>query len=438
MEINLEKQHSTQGVIKISLKRADFQPAVDQKIKEYSKTANIKGFRPGKVPQGMIRKMYGNALVVEKINKLVSEKLTEYIKNSEIHFLGEPLPIERNESFEWETQEVFDFEYEVGFAEPFEIKVDKKVKMDRFAIKINDQVTDETIENLQREYGEIENSEVSTEKDTLHGKVTTKSEDFEKEIILDLRDAEKSTLKKLTGLKVGDEIEIDPKKGFKSEFVIKNQLRINDEEWKKLKKLSFKLEVIHHHKLAPLDQDFYDKTFGKDVVKDESEFREKVKEIVIQNYEKEEKEFFNYQVKEKLIESTKINLPDEFLKKWLFQPNDNVTSESLETEYENYSKRLKWSLISGELIKSNDLQVKHEEVVAEAKTLIKNQFTASGVGNNMDHVLDDFANSYLQEENGENYMKLHNQKQEEKIVKYIVDEITVKDKEVDLDEFRKL
>jgi len=438
LEINFDKQQKTQGIIKISVNRTDFQPGVDQKIKEYSKTANIKGFRPGKVPPGMIRKMYGNALIVEEINKLVSEKLNGYLKDSEMQFLGEPLPVEKEETFDWENQEAFEFEYEIGFAEPFELKIDKKLKMDKHSIKIDDQVIDETIENLQRQFGEVENPEVSSEKDTLYGKVTAKDKDFDKEISIDLRDAEKSTLKKLTGIKLGDEVEIDPKKGFKNEAVIKNQLRLDEDEYKKLKKLTFKLDAVNHHKLATIDQEFFDKTFGKDSVKDEAAFRDKVKEIVSQNYKGEEQQFFDHQVREKLIENAKIILPDEFLKKWLGKSNKEITPELLDLEYGSYTKELKWSLIRNEIVKNQEIKVEHEDVVAEAKELIKKQLAGSGIGNQMDDQMDAFANNYLQGENGENYMKVFNQVQSTKVLAYINEEITIKEKEVSLDDFRKL
>ena len=233
MEISFDKQQKTQGVIKISVNRADFQPGVDQKIKEYSKTANIKGFRPGKVPTGMIKKMYGNALIVDEINKLVGEKLNSFLRESETQFLGEPLPVKQDVEFDWENQQDFEFEYEIGFAEDFEVKVDKKVKMEKYSIKVDDKVIDETIENLQRQFGDVENPEIAGEKDTLYGSVKSKDGSIDQEVSIDLRDVEKSSLKKLTGIKLEDEIEIDPKKTFKHENVIKNQLRMNDEDFKK-------------------------------------------------------------------------------------------------------------------------------------------------------------------------------------------------------------
>lgn len=438
MEISFDKKQKTQGVIKISVNKADFQPGVDRKIKEYSKTASIKGFRPGKVPEGMIRKMYGSALIVDEINKLVSDKLNSYLRESEIQFLGEPLPVPVNESIDWENQQNFDFEYAMGFAEPFEVKVDKKVKMDKHIIKVDETVIEETIENLQRQFGEIEHPEVVSERDTLYGILDNKEKSLGNEISIDLRDLEKSALKKFIGARVDQEIELDGIKAFKHEGVLKNQLRMDDEEFKKLKKLKFHIKTINHYQLAPINQELFDKTFGKDSVKDETEFREKVKEIVSKNYEGEAAHFFNHQIREKLIENSKINLPDEFLKKWMKESNEEVTSELIDLEYTSYSKELKWSLIRNQLVKNKEIKVEHEEVVNEAKELIKRQFDGSGIGGQLNSQLDIFASNYLQGENGENYMKVFNQVQTSKVLQFIKDEITVKEKTVSLDEFRKL
>ena len=202
--------------------------------------------------------------------------------------------------------------------------------------------------------------------------------------------------------------------------------------------MTFSLKAVNHHKLASVDQELFDKTFGKDTIKDEAGFRARVQEVVSQNYEGEEKQFFDFQIREKLTENAKINLPDEFLKEWLVKSNDNITPELIDLEYTAYAKELKWSLIRNQLVKAQDLKVEHEDVMNEAKELIKKQFAGSGIGNQMDDQLDTFANNYLQGENGENYMKVFNQVQSNKVLDYIKNEITVKEKEVSLDEFRKL
>ncbi len=437
MEISFDKTDKTQGLIKISVNKTDYQPGLDQKVKEYSKNANIKGFRKGKVPPGMIRKMYGTALIVDEINKLVSDKLNSYLREEGTQFLGEPIPEKSDETYDWENQEQFDFNYQIGFAEPFDLKIDNKFKIDKYTINVDETVIDETIDNLRRQFGEIENPETSSESDTLYGEVTSDSTDLNQEISIDLRDTEKASQKKLVGIGLETEVQLDAKKLFKSEAVLKNQLRLDDEELKKLKKLTFKLKAINHHKLAPLDQEVFDKSFGKDAVKSEEEFRTKVKEAVEKNYVIESDKFFEYQLIEKLCEKAKIELPDEFLKKWLVRTNENLTEDLIDLEYKSYSKELTWSLIRNKVLKDQELKVEHEDVVNEAKQLIKTQFAGSGLPQ-MDDQLDMFANNYLQGENGENYMKVFNQVQSTKVLDYIKGAIAIKEKQVSLDEFRKL
>ena len=436
MEISFDKNQKMQGIIKISVNKTDFQPSVDQKIKEYSKTANIRGFRPGKVPSIMIRKMYGKSLIVEELNKLVSEKLNTYLKEGEAQFLGEPIQIQKEEVFDWDNAENFEFEYEIGFAEPFQIKVDKEVKLDRLLIEIDDQVINGTVENLQRQFGELETPEVASEKDTLHGLV--KYESVNQEISLDLRDAENALVEKVTGSKVGDVLEIDPKKSFKHEAVLKKQLKLDADGFKKLKKLKFEVKEINHYKLAAIDQKLFDKVFGKDAVKDESNFREKVRGLVADGYKTEEDQYLNYQIREKLIENTKITLPEEFLKKCLIRSNKNMTPELVELEFDSYAKELQWSLIKNKLVKDNEIKVEHEDVINRAKALIKKQFAGSGMGDKANDQLDIFANNYLQSENGENYLQIFNQVQNNKTLDFIKGQITIKDKEVTLDEFKKV
>ncbi|RED92619.1 trigger factor [Marinoscillum furvescens] len=440
MEITLDKIDKTEGLIKVKLNEDDYQPGVTQKVKEYSKQANIKGFRPGKVPAGMIRKMYGKSILLEEINRLVSEKLNGFLRESDLQFLGEPMPKEEDfESIDLDNQKDFEFTYNVGFAEEFDLKIDDKLKVDRHAIKIDDKVIDETVENLQRQFGDMATPDVSEDKDTVYGEIKSKDGEINKEISIDLNDTEKAATKKLTGVKVDDEVELDPKKLYKDSHKLHHQLDISHEEFDALKgKLNFTVKGINRQIPAEINQDLFDKTFGEGTVKDEKEFREKVAESVGQSFKAEEEQYFNFQIRDLLIEKAKINLPDEFLKRWLIKTNDQITEEVLKEEYEQYSKELKWSLIRNKIVKDQDFKVENEEVIEEAKNLIRQQFGQAGLIGQMDDKLDMFAQNYLQAENGENYMKVHNQVQNNKVFDYLKETLTVKDKKVTMDEFRKL
>jgi len=440
LDISLNKTNETEGVIKINLNESDYQPHVDKKVKDYSKKANIKGFRPGKVPQSLIKSMYGKSLVVDEINNMVSQILSGFLRESDEQFLGEPMPVkETMESIDWENQKDFTFEYRIGFAKPFELPIDAKIKMNRHTIKIDDGVIDETIENLQRQFGEPEDAEDVQEKDYIYVQVSHKDEEVDKEIKIDAKELEKAALKKFTGARVNDIVSLEPKKVYKSPNLLQHQLGMTEEEYKKIKgKLDFKIQAIQRIKEIPVGQELFDKTFGEGNVTEEADFREKVKTEVSKNYAKEEEQFFNHKLKEQLIEKAKIEIPDDFLKEWLKKTNEEMSDEILEKEYESYADELRWSLIKNKILKDQDLKIEHEEVVEEAKELIRNQLAASGMPDGLGDQLDAFANNYLQGENGDNYMKVHNQVQQKKVLEHIHSQITIKDKEISLDAFRKL
>ena len=440
MEISLDKTDKNEGLIKISLKEADYQPAVDQKVKDYRKKANIKGFRPGKVPESMIRSMYGKSLVVEEINRLVGQKLSSYLKESETNFLGEPLPNrEKSDNIDWETQKDFEFEYNIGFANDFDLKIDRKLKTERYKIKIDDTVLKETVENLQRQFGEPKKAEIIEEKDFVYGSVVSSDESINKELKIDMRELEKGAWKKFRSCKGNDKVSITPKKLYKSPNLLKHQLGLTDEEYKKIKgKLAITVQKIERITEAPVDQTLFDKTFGEGAVDSLDSFNEKVKVAVSKNYASEESQFFNFKLSEQLIEKAKIVLPDNFLKNWLKGVNEEMTDEILEKEYSTYARELRWSLIRNYIVKNKSIEIDNEEVLQEAKTLIRNQFAASGVGEGLEDQLAALAINYLQAENGDNYMKVFGQVQNRKVMDFIESEATIKDKEVSLEAFRKL
>lgn len=440
MEITLDKIDKTTALIKVSLKEDDYQPGVAEKIKDYSKKANLKGFRPGKVPVGLIKQMYGKSIKVEEINKLVSDKLNGYLRESDLQFLGEPMPREEDfETIDFDNQKDFEFTYNVGFAEHFDLKVDDKLKVDKHSIKIDDKVIDETIENLQRQFGETETADESAAGDVVYGPIKSKDGEIDKEINIDLNDTDKSSAKKLTGVKIGDEIELDPKKLYTDSHKLHHQLGISHDEFDALKgKLTFTVQGITRQKLAEVNQELFDKTFGEGSVKDEKEFREKVAESVGQSFKNEEEQYFDYQLREKLVEKANINVPDDFLKNWLLKTNDQITPEILKDEYETYSKELKWSLVRNKIVKEQDFKVENDEVLEEAKNLIRQQFGQAGLIGQIDDKLDMFAQNYLQAENGDNYMKVYNQVQNKKVFTFIKDNVSIKEKKVTMDEFRKL
>ncbi len=435
----VDKIENSEALIKIKLKEDDYQPRVTQKIKDFSKKANIKGFRPGKVPPGIIKQMYGNSFLLEEVNHIVSDELNKVLKENNLQFLGEPLPDDSQNQIDWSNQKEFEFVFNIGYAEEFDLKIDKKVKVDYHKIKIDNKILQETIENVQRQYGEPSNPESVGEGDTIYGPIVSADASINQEVSLDLREFRDSTAKKIIGMKLDDDIELDVNKSFTDKSYFGRVSRLTAEDLKKVKgKIKLTIKGINHVEPAKIDQDLFDKAFGKDAVKSETEFNEKVRETIDKNYSAETDRFFNYKIRETLVEKAGIKLPDEFLKKWLMKTNENMTEELLDTEYEHYVKELKWSLIRNKISKEYEIKVDHQEVVDEAKKLIIQQFGGPAVIEQLGDQLDTFADNYLKAEKGDNYMKVYNEVQNQKVYDYLKGIITSKVKEVSLDDFRKL
>ena len=435
MEIVLDKISNTEALIKISLKQDDYQPKVEEKIKEYSKKANIKGFRPGKVPKTLINKMYGKSILVDEVNHMLSHNVMDYIKDNNIQILGEPLPnMEKAADIDWDSQSEFDFEYSIGMADDFEVKLDKKVKIENFSIKVDHKVINETINNLKKQFGTMTNPETSEEGDILYGEIVTEDEDENKKGELDLTKVEKKQVKNFVGKKSEDEIEFDVSKVLKEESDI-----VAFTGSKESTKIKFLVKNVNRMVDAEMGQDLFDKTFGKDAVKTEEEFRTKIAEVVGKNYDQESENFLNYKIQDEFVEKTKIDLPDEFLKRFIQSSNkEKISREEIDRDYEHYAKDLKWSLIKNKISKDNEIKAEHEDVIEEAKTMIRQQFTASGFpADQMESSLDSFVDNYLKGEDGNNYVKLHEKVYNDRVVKFIKESITIKNKEVTPEEFNK-
>ncbi len=435
MEIILNKIEKTLGVIKVSINKADFQLDLDKKYKEYSKKAQIKGFRQGKIPIGVIQKMYGKALIVDEVNKLVSEKLNAYLRKGDVHFIGKPVSLDTTQEYDWENQTEFQFEYEIGFTENFDLKI-KKTKLDYYIVNVDDKVIDETIERLQYQFSKVENPVISSKRDFLYGQITSKEGEMNQEVTIDLRKVEKNLLEKMIGIKVGTAVVFNPKKGFKNENILKKMLQLDDSSFKKLNELTFVLKKINHYKLIPVDQILFDKVSKKGTIKDEAGFRKYVKDVVSQQYKSKSEQLFEKHTQERLIESTKIPLPDEFLKKNIVPHNEDMTPKVFENEYHSFTNGIRWSLIKEEIIKEEKITISDEEIIVNAKERIKKQILETGMESQMtDEMINSFINNYLKEDDGKNYTQVFEVVQTNKVMQHLKKEAVIKEKTISLDEF---
>ncbi len=439
MEITLDKQSANQASVKIKLNEADYQPKVDAKVKDYAKKASIKGFRPGKAPILMVKKLYGTSVMVDEINNLLSTSLNEFLKEQTFKTLGDPLPvIENADQIDWKSQKEFEFQYKIGFVEDLDLDLDKNINATVYTVEMDEKVLDDAIENMRRQYGKMTNPEVSQENDFLYGDLKSEDGSFEKTLSLPLSKIDEKAISKFVGVEKGAEIEFEPATEISEELA--DTLGISDEEAHAVSgKYTFTVQNINRTEIAELNQEFFDKVFGPNVVESEESFKEKVKQVLSENYNKEAKVYNDEQVKEALVGSVNIELPEAFLKEWLLRANDGkVTEDQIEKEYPVYAKQLVWSLISNQISKSNDIKAEHEEVIEKTKDMIREQFSASGLGAQMEDSMGMFVDNYLQGNEGQNYMQVMTSVQNDKVLSFAKDKIDLTEEVVSIDKFKEI
>lgn len=448
MNITLDKQNTTDGVIKIKLTESDYLPKVDLKLKEYSRKATIKGFRQGKIPSGVIKKMYGKSILVEEVNHILSHSVSDYIRENKIRILGDPLPNqEKALTIDWDSQKDFEFEFQIGLVDDFKVDLSSKVKVKSHPIEVDEKAIEETLADLKNRFGETTTPEASEVTDNLFGEIVAvdgvrvTSEEKTSSYIR-ITDVVKAEQKKFIGLKKEDEVEFDINKILKNENHIAQVINVSAEEAKNAKgNYTLKISTISRVTPAAIDQNLFDRTFGKDVVKSEEEFMAKIKETIGENYKRESEHLLDHEIQHYFVDHTEITMPENFLKTWLKNTSQGqVTDEVLGKEFNAYKESLKWDLIKNKIAEDNKITVEAPEVKEKAKALIIEQFGGPAIAGQLGSQLDSIADNYLsgQDGKGQNFMQLYNQLRAEKILKVIKENITIQEKKVTVEEFKKI
>ena len=437
MDIQLEKNSSTEALIKINLKETDYQPKLKEKLKSYSKKANIKGFRPGKVPISLIEKMYGKSIMVEEINKILVDSLKEYIKKNDIKIIGDPLPNnEKAKEIDWDTQREFDFEYNVGLIDEFEYNLNFKIN--KYQIQLEKKVLDEAIDELKVRYGKMTNPEISEDGDSIFGTLAQLETEFTKDGLIEMPKVSKKLQKSFIGLEKEDIVKVDIGKLFEDEKDLVEVIGQSEDEIKELKgEFDFTVKNVNRVEPAEMNQEFFDKIFGEGKVKTEDEFVAEYTKIFEENYDRESEYLLAHQIQEKILKETKLAIPEKFYKKWVLATNEKIAEEDIEKDFEHYVSDLKWTLLKNRIAEDNEINVEYADVVKATKKMYQAQFGSIELNEEMDKNMEVMANNYLQQNNGENYMNVFNQVRAEKIMDILKQKADISVKKVKREEFDK-
>lgn len=443
MEITREQKDALNEVLKIKVEPSDYSSKYEAALKKYRKQASVDGFRPGHVPLSYVKKRFGKSILAEEMNTIINESIYKHINDNNLNILGNPLPVESSEKEgDWDNPSEFHFEYEVGLAPDIDLDKVKKLKADYITVKVDDKLIDRQAEDISRRYGKLSEPEVSEDKDLLIGTMVQLDESGEileggimNEATISLEFVEnKDTKKSLIGLKPESSVIVDPHKVSRDHDDLGRMLGISHEEVHDLKgDFQFNVKEVKRLEPAPIDQELYDKVYGKDNVKDEKEFRERVKEDLEKLFENDAHRLFKQRIATHLVEKIDPNLPDEFLKRWIQVANEEpLSAEEVENEYPGYAKGLQWQLIENAIVKAHDIKVEQEEILDFAKKNIERQYAQYGLPMD-DEMLTNFAKNSLQ--NRDEVNKIYESLIEDKVVDTLKENIKLNEKELSYDDF---
>ena len=448
MNITFENPDKINGLLTMTVEKEDYQEKVEKTLKNYRKRAQVPGFRPGMVPMGMIKKQYGMAVKVDEVNRLLGEKLTEYIRENKIQMLGEPLPSDKQVPVDLSQDGPFTFMFDIAVAPEFTAVLNGDDQIDYYKIKVDDALIDRQVSMYASQAGEMVKSEVFSGNDTLtgdlreldgdgstkEGGITTESGQIMPAYIKD-----EDQKKLFDGCKPGDIITFNPKKAYPdNDSEVAALLKVDKEQVKELTSdFSFQVTEIRHFQPAEVNQQLFDRVFGEGEVSSEKEFREKVAGILESQLEQNSNYKFMIDVRAYMENKVgELQFPNELLKRVMKQNNKDKGDDYVEKNFEGSLRELKWHLIKQQLVEANAIKVEDADVKAIAVESIRQQFAQYGMSEVPEDVLEKYADEQLKKrETVEAYV---DRAVEQKLMKALLTVVKLNEKSVTLDEFNKM
>lgn len=444
MNVIREDVNASSAILKVQIAPADYQSKVTTALEKYRKQVKVPGFRPGKVPMGMIQKQYGKALLAEELNKIVSDSLFSYVNENKIEILGNPIPktdIEVKGDFN--NPGDFEFTYEIGLAPKIELSLTSKDKFDYVKVKIDADLIGKQIDDLRRRYGKLVASEQVGDQDMilaqfveLNADGTIKEGGILHSSTISMEFVEnKDAQAALKGAKVGDKIVVNPTHVSRGGKDTAAMLGIGEDALETISdKFQMTINEIRQMELAELNQELFDKLFGPGAITTEEELKERIAKDLEMMFANDSDRLLTRSVYDSLVANTKVDLPTDFLKRWIQLSNEKpITMEEIEAQFDGYEKSMKWQLIQGHIFKSNDIKVDQAEALEYTKSLLVNQYAQYGIPAPEDKELTASAIQVLT--NKEESARVYDMLAETKLTEFFKKTVKLTDKMVSYDEF---
>ena len=448
MNITFENPDKINGQLTITVEKEDYQEQVEKTLKNYRKRAQVPGFRPGMVPMGMIKKQYGTAVKVEEINRLLGDKLMEYIRENKIQMLGEPLPSEKQEPQDLEQDGPFTFMFDIAVAPEFKAELTGRDKVDYYTITVDDKLIDQQVQMYASQGGEFVKADVFSGNDTLtgdlrqldkkgntlEGGITTESG-----MIMPAYIKDEAQKKLFDGCKPGDIITFNPKKAYPdNDAEVAALLKVDKEQVKDLDSdFSYQVTEIRHCQPAEVNQQLFDRVFGEGTVTDEKSFRQKIADSLQAQLVQNSDYKFLLDIRAHMEKKVgKLEFPEALLKRVMLQNNKDKGADFVEKNFEGSINELKWHLIKEQLVAAQEIKVEEADLKAVAKEVVRQQFAQYGMANVPEDVLEQYADEQMKKrENLDNYV---DRAVDQKLMEKLKTVIKLNEKKVTLDEFNKM
>lgn len=436
MNITRTNVDALNAVVTVAVSKDDYAAKVEKVLADYRKNASIPGFRKGAVPMSLIQKQYGKGVLLEEVNKVLQENLNKYLTEEKIDILGNPLP-KVTEDFDW-NQEDFSFDFELGLAPAFSVDLSAKNDITNFKIIAEDKMLNDQIERIQKQYGKLISKDTVAEGDDLKLTFTNEAHGINNTTSIELDIfKDKATAKKFIGKKVGDVVEVETKGLFDDDHKLMDYLKVDHDAVHGLDiTVSATIDGVTNSEKAELNQELFDKLFGEGNVTSVEQVKAKIKEDAEKQFVQQSDQKFLNDVTEFLLESTKFDLPSEFLIKWLQNSGEKqLTEEEAREEFAKSEKGLRYQLIEGKIMSDNQLQINFEDLKAFTTELIKKQMAQFGQMNPTQEDIDGIVARVLS--NQDEVRRLSEQVMSEKMLGLFKDKVKAKSKEVSYEEFVK-
>lgn len=435
------------AIVTLQIVKADYEEKVNKSLRDYRKKANIPGFRPGMIPVGLVKKMYGKAVLAEEINKLVSDELFKYIRESNISMLGEPMPNETEQrELDFNTQEDFEFVFDIGIAPEFDLELSDKDEVKYYNIAVSDEMIQNQLKSHTGRYGTYVQEETVEDKDMLKGQMLELADGEVLEGGLEVIDAvltpayikDEATRALFVGAKKGDVIRFNPKIAMVDIAEISSLLKVTKEE-AEFVTADFQMtiaEITRYHE-AEVNQELFDKVYGDGVVTSEEEFMSKISAGIAETLVSDSDYKFGVDAREMLLAKYKdLAFPDSLLKRWVLATNEELTEETLEADYDKMITDLKWQLIKDKIAKANKIEVKMDDLLDYAKKMANAQFVQYGMVGMDDALITSYANDMLKKE--ETVKAIAERVAESKVYEQVKSVVKLDSQEISVEDFNKM